>query len=302
MYCSKCGTQNPDSAKYCKGCGSALAANNAEAAPSENQKNFSLNPILNVIKKVFSSTPFLVAMIAFSVHAGLKTINILQIPLISESLRFYLDEFSLGSTFDDSFYLGFDAFLSGLTGASLISLIPTALLIFAGWSFYSSAKNNGDDSIKTSPITIAKVLSVIHIVLSSILVLFSVAIMVLVSTVPFPEDSADEMTMQLGMGVIIGVFLFLAAVLLFNVFFLSKTVKSLSFIKHACENLSFSGALSKSLPILLYIFGALNGLAIFSGNLASGALGVSYICIAITLQDLQKEIDNLIKQTTLNQL
>ena len=126
--------------------------------------------------------------------------------------------------------------------------------------------------------------------------------MVLVSAIPLPEDVADEMTMQLGMGVIIGVLLFSAVVLLFNVFFLSKTVKSLSVIKHACEKLSFSGTLSKSLPILLYILGGVNGLAIFSGDLASGAIGVSYICIAITLQNLQKEIDDLIKQTTLNQL
>ena len=149
MYCSQCGTQNPENAVFCKNCGASLfkqaeekAENNVAAAepvtseePKEEsqqtQENYvSVNPVIQLIKKWSTSSLFLTATILFTVFIGLS---------------------SLGSLFTSAEDGGFTLSITGII--AMIGL----------WKLYATGKKNVREFDK-SGLTTLKVAVIIDLV------------------------------------------------------------------------------------------------------------------------------------------
>ena len=165
MFCSNCGIENVEGAVFCKNCGKNLTQ---PAVPVKAAKPpLSNNPVLNVIKKVASSPLFLVAIIAYSVQIlGSVITAAASGPLFSGMIYNILYEF--GADIPYEFYNILDSIAMAGSGpvivGTIIGLIPTILICIGLWITYASARSRTSDTMKTSGLTMIKVITVIQLV------------------------------------------------------------------------------------------------------------------------------------------
>lgn len=85
MFCSKCGQSNPDEAKFCKGCGGALAGAAAQSRPTPppqqqqyaapGQKKKGIPMFLKVILGIFIFIVLIVAIALFATSGVVKPVE-----------------------------------------------------------------------------------------------------------------------------------------------------------------------------------------------------------------------------------
>lgn len=193
MFCSRCGCENNDSSVFCKKCGNRL--NGADSSQSPNPAStpvyatqpqrvkapYSSNPVLNQVKTVAASPLALVAIIAFSAQILVEIFKALTfrnalIPALYRILNMF------GGDVPYEMYSFVDK-IAGIGGApfafaTILGLIPSILICVGLWMTYASATNRTYIGMKTSGLTMIKVMNIIQIVCSSIWLLVSEIIII----------------------------------------------------------------------------------------------------------------------------
>ena len=145
-FCSKCGAQNDDTARFCKECGEALDEATVSSAPQPNAyaqpafvppaqnayvKRLASNDAINALKLAGSSGAYLTMAIASSISILLSVVYILVTVMGMSGLSFYSSA--------ESSVLIVSTVISGIFGL-LISVIS----VYAIWKIYSESRKPGD--------------------------------------------------------------------------------------------------------------------------------------------------------------
>lgn len=157
MVCSNCGAVNPENAAFCQRCGASFA----QVSPTE--VAFSQHPVVDAAKRIGASKLFLVAAILLSVTLLLTGINTL-----------FVDHDTLGELTSLAGELGVGENLGALDpeevkGSSavgaLIGMLPSILLTAGVWMTYAAASDRTTSGMKTSGLTMIKVIMIVELVL-----------------------------------------------------------------------------------------------------------------------------------------
>lgn len=263
MFCSKCGTRNPDNANFCQGCGSPLnkpSQVNAEnfyqsPPPSTNPEpgvNYSsaqpeqASP-LAALKRVASSALFRFTAFAF---CALILSNILALCDTSFIWGIYGEIFNNvdpNMVNEMSRYLGSFSVVTAIT-----SQIPAILIAVGLWMTYATAASKKGGRFNTAGLTLIKVIYMIDLVLMCVLLALMMIVMLIAAL--STDNATDAMIVFLG-------------VLLLDVFFglmilwLAMIVKSLNAAKTAATEESgkhLGKNASAFVGVICYIGGAIN--------------------------------------------
>ncbi len=309
MYCSQCGTQNPENAVFCKNCGASLfkqaeekAENNVAAAepvtneePKEEsqqtQENYvSVNPVIQLIKKWSTSSLFLTATILFTVFIGLS---------------------SLGSLFTSAEDGGFTLSITGII--AMIGL----------WKLYATGKKNVREFDK-SGLTTLKVAVIIDLVgICIALGVGGVALIIIGACLPsvielvgaqwqdfinelqasFYAEGVDFGEVDINMlfspealtVFFISLGITLLGLLVFFIFFYVKAKKNIENIVSMIVTGTVTKNITMGFIVLMFIIG---GISVLSFDWLSICEGVAYILFSIVLLKFKNEAEQLIGVVT----
>lgn len=289
MFCKMCGVENADGSAFCKNCGINLSAPVAPATPAAvppvqvTVQPLSTNPVLNAVKKVASSPLFLVAVIVYSLQILLTLINSTTIGARLEMFLYnLLDRFGGNAPYE--FYEAVDS-ISRIGDIpyvlfTVVGLIPTILICIGLWITYSSARNRLSDGMKTSGLTMIKVITIIQLVFSCIsLALTEILLMLLVVGV-----AAEELY---NAGVIIAILAFVViisvAAYVLEIIYLAKIIKSINTAKNTITTALPSDKVSTFVAVWAFISAAGKLFGLASNFLLSAATMTSLICFGILI-------------------
>ncbi|MCD7889032.1 MAG: zinc ribbon domain-containing protein [Oscillospiraceae bacterium] len=239
MFCSKCGTKNPDNANFCQGCGSPLNnpsqdtsasgyaggyAYTHQSAPSPNPNTTvysepSPESPLAALRKVASSGLFRFTAFAF---CSLILSNILAMFDTSYFWGIYTEIFN---NIDPDMVSEASRFLGSFSLVTAIfSQLPNILIAVGLWMTYATAASKKGERFNTAGLTMIKVIYVIELVLMCILLALMMVVM-LIATLS-TDNSSDAMIVFLGV-------LFLDVFFGVIIFWLAMIIKSLNAAKKA---------------------------------------------------------------------
>ncbi|MCD7804070.1 MAG: zinc ribbon domain-containing protein [Oscillospiraceae bacterium] len=233
MFCSKCGTKNPDNANFCQGCGSPLnnpsqdnSANTYmyQSAPSPNPNPAvysepSPESPLAALSKVASSGLFRFTAFVF---CSLILSNILAMFDTSYFWGIYTEIFN---NIDPDMVSEASRFLGGFSLVTAIfSQLPNILIAVGLWMTYASAASKKGERFNTAGLTMIKVIYVIELVLMCILLALMMVVM-LIATLN-TDNWSDAMIVFLGV-------LFLDVFFGVIILWLAMIIKSLNAAKKA---------------------------------------------------------------------
>ena len=275
MFCSKCGTRNPDNANFCQGCGSPL--NNPSQERTENfyqspppaanpeptvySEPASQSP-LGALRKVASSALFRFTAFAF---CSLILSNILVMFDTSYFWGIYSEIFN---NIDPSIVNEASRYLGSFSiVTAIISQFPSILIAIGLWMTYATAASKKDKPFNTAGLTMIKVIYVIELVAVCILLALCMVVLLIASITS--TSSEDAMLAFVSVLVIDVVF----AVI---IFWLAMIIKSLNAAKNAANETS--GKLKNAsafVGVLCYIAGVIN---ILSAIYYLTSLSISVFC------------------------
>ena len=293
MICSKCNTMNPEGASFCKNCGASLF--NQESVPVAPEEIFeeplSENPVINAIKKTASSAVFLAGVICITISAVMQLLSAFSGRLMLE----------LVSAFEEAGYTEevVELLDSIFTGASVLSVIPLALVVVGLWLCHSIGKSQ---EAKTAGLNIIKGIIIYEIIAMSvaiglIVILFIVCMAVpsflatilngSLETVPYVTDEVGTVVI---MAILVLVFISMAVAFVVNYILYAKALKTVKTIKDSLVSGTVAGKISMFLVIMLFVFG---GSTAMTFSLSGISLGASYILFGIALAKLRGEFIKL---------
>ena len=249
--CSKCGKENDDAATFCTECGQKFEQTSQPAQPVQqsNQNSqynqpamsysqmMSSNPVIKLIRQIGTSQLFFIAVILFSVSVLIQAINIF-VPSadITSNLNTILSDYSDNGTTD------FPVNEAMRTFSGLIALIGPVIICIGMWLQYTACKDTSGGIIKTSGLSMIRVMTIINFVLYCIiLALAFLGSLILIASGSMIETTMTDMFGETinyggmnfdisGMMGIIGV-AFVIAVIIVGIFLILYFVKLISTIK-----------------------------------------------------------------------
>ncbi len=257
MFCSKCGTRNPDNANFCQGCGSPLthpaqqtAENSYQSTPNPKPTVYSeptSQSPLGALRKVASSALFRFTAFAF---CSLILSNI----LVMFDTSFFWGVYSeIFNNIDPSIVNEASRYLGSFSlVTAIISQVPPILIAIGLWMTYATAASKKDKPFNTSGLTMIKVIYVIELVAVCILLALCMVAMLIASITS--TNSEDAMLAFVSVLVIDVVF----AVI---IFWLAMILKSLNAAKKAAseESGKHTGKnASAFIGVICYIGGVIN--------------------------------------------
>ena len=265
MVCPRCGRMLPDG---------------AQCMCSQAEVVLSSNPAVNILKKIGSSPMFLVAAICYSASILLSLLS---------SLFMWSGGNSILSNFmyDYGYYFDYDSYYTSLASINLMSVftgsVPSILIAISLWLIYTACKDRRTGGVATTGFTIAKVISIILIVISSL----GVAL-VLLSGVILIIFSLRELNSYRGFGyyfspefivVLLVIILAMAlALLVFMIIYYAMFVKTINRIKATAYTGIADNRISGFVIVFGYIFSVLSVLGGCSSLFAiQPVLGISAI-------------------------
>ena len=297
MFCSNCGIENAEGAVFCKNCGKNLTQPSAPVKVAK--PPLSNNPTLNVIKKVASSPLFLVAIIAYSVQIlGSVIVAAGSGPLFSGMIYNILYEF--GADIPYELYDILDGIAMAGSGpvivGTIIGLIPTILICIGLWITYASARSRLSSGMKTSGLTMIKVITIIQLV-GDCLTLAAFEIFLMFAVVA----SAAE---AYGFVVVIFVFIVIlgTAMYILQIIYLSKIVKSINTAKNTIATGVPSNKVSSFLAVWAFVSAAGFIFSLPASFISSAAAITSLICFGLVIFKYKAEMRALMlaQQNTTN--
>ncbi|MCD7848051.1 MAG: zinc ribbon domain-containing protein [Oscillospiraceae bacterium] len=235
MFCKRCGTQNPDNANFCQGCGLPLKEVSQENSANSYQSPPNTNPAPNpnptvysepapesplaALKKVATSGLFRFTAFAF---CTLIISNILT--LIDTSFMWGLVSQILGDI-DRSLVNDMSRYLASISSfGAIISQIPYILIAIGLWMTYATAASKKDKPFSTAGLTLIKVIYVIELVMVCLLLAVCMVVMLIASiTSTNAEDAMLVFAFVIALDVVFGV----------AIFWLAMIIKSLNAAKKA---------------------------------------------------------------------
>ncbi len=259
MFCSKCGTDNGNESLFCKSCGAKLGmTGNAEssnetstptyeaptytAPPPMVKQPYSLNPVLNKVKSVAASPLALVAIIALSVQILAEILGaFIAGNGPAYTIYRFLNMFGNQIPYEVYGVLNWFTNIGNVTYiiTTILGLIPTILICIGLWMTYSSATDRTNIGLKTSGLTMIKVIYVIKNIFAFIgLLLFEIAILAITIGICSAINSYDgyyyDSSPYSGFAVAICVIIAIVVALIFTlqIIFNSKVIKSIDTAKY----------------------------------------------------------------------
>lgn len=287
MFCAKCGIENAENAVFCKNCGNSIGTTPAPQAASVYtapvpvaKPPLSSHPVLNVVKKLASSPLFLVAVIAYSAQILFSIVNSAGTGAKVEMFLYQLLN-RLGGNVSYEFYeivdgisrIGDIPYVIG----TIIGLIPAILICIGLWMTFASARNRMVDGMKTSGLTMIKVLTIIQLIGSCIAVA-AIELLLLLAVVGI---AATEYAPGVAIAILVLLVLVVAASYTLQIIYSAKIIKSLNSVKSTITTGSPVAKASRFVAVWAFIsaFGALFSVA--SSFLSSVATITSLICFGI---------------------
>jgi hypothetical protein len=285
MFCTKCGTENPDNAMFCKSCGASLLV---QERPQENTYTPPVSTpadVVTIVRRHASSAKFLVATVLLAVAVGLGLV------------------------------------MNLLSGGKPIDMMIAVIGVIGAFLIYNEGKAQGD-YFKSAGFTMLKTTAVINLVGTFIIAAMVIlAAVVIYSTPDVMTEAVNDAMAQLeeaGLGErlknafaeqgleynaeafaslimsIIPLALFVLAIVIgVTLMLLFPAIKAIGKIKKAGITNVMEGTVSKLLIVLLYINGGMMALGLLGGSLADGLQGVAYIIYAMVLQDFNRDLQEI---------
>lgn len=266
MYCPNCGQYCADGMKFCEHCGATLQDPMQQAAqqPVQNpvqQPYYNpapvVGPVLDTVKKLMTSPLYLTAAIAYSCEI------LFSVALAVAGAGGWLDllEYYLGwgmrragySSWELSYLMDEinDAvpFLRGVTlGSALVEQIPSILMAVGIWLVFASAMDKSGGPMKTTGMTITKVITMIGLI-GKILLLFIVEGVIIF--VIAAASHYDDSIIGIGIFIIILVLLAMGLSILMNV----KILETVGTMQKTIQMGQLSDKVSAYVAVMLIISG-----------------------------------------------
>lgn len=267
MFCPNCGYRNTDDVAFCQNCGTQLSSVNTQqvyqqttANPAYQQGVYTQSlPIsvgLTVLKKICSSPVALVAVIAYTAAALFSFINSIN---GSSGILGYIYQFA--SMMDMEEIIGdlYYAVRSTSIISAVIGMIPTILIAIGLWMTYASAANHQYVGMKTSGLTLIKVILIISLVFICI-TLAAVEIIALIAVINLADSYYGSSMVASLVGVMVGVAIAMALLILFY----AKSIKSINTISMTAHTGNPSDKVSAYVAVMAFIMGGFTLLSVFS--------------------------------------
>lgn len=287
MFCSNCGIENAEGSAFCKNCGKPLSQitpdYSAPAYTPAAKPPLSSNPVLNAVKKIAGSPLFLVAVIAYSLQILATLVSSVGTGAKVEMFLYsLLDEIGYAAPFE--FYEIVDAIsrigdIPYIIG-TIIGLIPTILICVGLWITYSSAKNRMTDTMKTSGLTMIKVITIIQLVWACVVfALVELLLMLIVVAVA----AANVYEAGLIIAGVVFVVLFVAAAFALAIVYFAKIIKSIGVAKKTITTGIPSDKVSSYVAVWAFISAVCLVFSLITSFIASAASMTAFICFGILI-------------------
>ena len=301
MFCKQCGTENAEGSAFCKNCGINLSAPvqpaPVYAAPTPAVKPpLSSNPVLNAVKKIASSPLFLVAVIALSVQILASIIGAAAGGAILREL-IYSVLYELGGNIPYEVYDVLDKIAMVGSGpvvvGTIIGLIPTILICVGLWLTYASAASRASDTMKTSGLTMIKVISIIQLV--STCIWFAI-IEILLMLIVIAVGAADVYEAGIIIAILIFMVILFAAAFVLEIIYLAKIIKSINTAKKTIATAVPSDKVSSFVAVMNFISAAGFIFSLITSFISSAAAMTSLICFGILIFKYKSAMRTLMYQ------
>lgn len=161
MFCPKCGSQNPDQARFCRDCGSPMQKPIKTPAPPIRRNN-----VLNTITAMIGSPLFLVGAIAYSLTVLFNFIQVFQNNPFNNILAFYQYASQNMSDFYNVYSTGSGIYIL----FSLLLQIPAFLILAGIWITFITSKTSQNGKPQTVGLTIIRVITIIQMVIFCLII------------------------------------------------------------------------------------------------------------------------------------
>ena len=256
-YCSQCGNQNDDNARFCAKCGATLGAQ--QSTPQQNTytqqqvfvqhiqgvtKRLASNDAINALKLTGSGGAFMTLAIAYSISVLITVVSVFR---------------NIVSMLDVASYLPSGTIASSI-GGSIISLAICGIMLAAYWKIYSESRKTGD-MFKTGGLSIFSVFLWIAFVLLCI----GVFAMIVLSFI------AGIASRETGIG--IAVFLITLVVLIPSLLYILFAAKSVGNAKKTAQTGIVAGKASVYVAVINIILAIFAFLSMFTSAEMQSGLG-----------------------------
>lgn len=243
-----------------------------------NEKIYSSNPAVNIIKSIGASPKFLVLTI-------LKTLTVVFSILAISRMDDMIFDISYGFSSAFGSYMPFyDLYekTSLLTMINAIySLIPVILIVIGFWMFHAASKNVQDGTVKTTGLTMIRVVTMIRFILlcvSLASLLFLIPLMMFIPTVG--SNYIDTGAYVVAMVVLLIIF---AAFGVLVICYFAGLLKALKRIKATAMSGQPDNRISGYVIAMQWVFGILSALVGLASLFTSVFTGLSMLVSAATL-------------------
>ena len=251
--------------------------------PNYGEPVLSSNPVLNVIKKLGSSSLFLAAAILYSVSVALNMITSVSGSVIPA----YVYELLAQSGMDPHMIY---SLLNDSAGTSVFSTVlgavPSILLCVAMWMVYATCRNRQTGNISTAGLTICKVISIIMLVALCIAAAAVVVVAIAGLAGGFDYIVRYGANSYYGYGdgmlaVIMFLLMILLALVVLLIAFYASVVRAINRMKNCAITGTPDHRISKFLTVMLWISGVIGCLNGLSSLILSPLVGLEVIAGAI---------------------
>lgn len=286
LFCQNCGAPLPQRAKFCSACGTKTDNGPAQplytppAPPAPDGPAYpypqvpyapprpttGATPARNVLWTMCTSPLALVAAITYSLSVLLSLFNVLAFNSSSSIWNLIMSRIPYYD-FDMDFYHMYQIFRGTYTSSAIIGMVPVILIAIGLWLIYASAAQRG---VRTSGLTIIKVILIIQFVAVCIILFIALAVLVIAGAAMAGYDEV--------VAVIIGAVIVVAALAVLLILYFVKAVQTVNTIRGTFLFGNPSDRVSAYVAVLTFISA---GFTVITAFFSTGALStLSSLCSA----------------------